>query len=106
MQLLQLTSIPRNRVLGFVTGTMLMLLLAWQLSYTTAPSKNGFVAATQSVVDITELRLNFNDFDQAIPATLLQLGELCGWVAPITALLTATYSQIAVPQSRAPPALL
>jgi hypothetical protein len=103
MQLFNLTSAQRSKALVFVASTLLMLLLAWQLSFKTTASKNTFVAANQSVVDITELRLNFNDFEQTIPATPLQLGEFSGWVKPVSTLLTATFSHIAIPQSRAPP---
>ena len=106
MQLLQLTSIPRNRVLGFVASTLLMLLLAWQLSFKATAIEKTFVGVNQSVFDVTELSVDFNDFDQAIPATQFQRGEFTGWVDADTVVLPATSSHVLVPQSRAPPAQL
>ncbi|WP_340679381.1 hypothetical protein [Paraglaciecola sp.] len=106
MPLLQLTSAHRTTALGFVTGSLLVLLLAWQLSFKQTAIEKAFVAVNQSVVDITELNIDFSDFDQALPATLLQLGELSAWLDAATPVLSGSFDHTFIPQSRAPPILL
>jgi hypothetical protein len=106
MQQITTTSVSRNKALSFVSGIVLLLLLSWQVNLKTTTLEKSIGGLNHSIVDVTEVGIDFNDFDHVITAKALVFGELTGWVAADTHLHFKPSNSIFVPQARAPPALL
>jgi hypothetical protein len=103
MKVLAVIAKKRVPLAGFVSSTIVMLLLSWHLSFKTNASEVACISVEQNVLPVIDVSIDDHDFDWAVPIkSSFKLTQTA--TSPNFNVIPSLYSrQTALPFSRAPP---
>jgi hypothetical protein len=103
MKIMAVLATKRIPLAGFVSSTIVMLLLSWHVSFKVGASDNTYISVEQNVLPVLDISIDEHDFDWVVNVDASLKIDCCIASANFITLPSQYLRRTAIPFSRAPP---